>query len=85
MVQGLARSRRRGEKLGAKSTESETVPKQPTARPSTASTATWNYKLGLPCHSMALDYQKSKCYCMSFTVLHCKRVSSSSVDASSFA
>jgi hypothetical protein len=42
MVQGLARSPSKGDggKLGAKSTESETVPKQPTGRPSTAQTAT---------------------------------------------
>jgi hypothetical protein len=31
----------------------------------------WNYNWGLPCHSMALDDQKSKCYCISLQFLRC--------------
>jgi hypothetical protein len=45
---------------------------RPKARPSKTAnsrakhtqTATVELQLGLPCHSMALDDQKSKCYCM---------------------
>ena len=55
------------EKLGAKSTGSEAVPKQPTAGPSTHKLRRWTLQLGLPRHSMALDDQKSKCYCIFLT------------------
>jgi hypothetical protein len=59
------------EKLGAKSTGSEAVPKQPTAGPSTHKLRRWNYNWGCHVTAWRLSIRKASATAYFVRVLRC--------------